>query len=82
MGRLIEALGLGQLHLFESARARLNFPDDLQFLTEGVVFDGGEADEVLGSLGDLAAIDAAAHVGHHVPPLAHKRQLPLLGNGT
>ena len=47
MGGLVEALRLRQVHLFEGAGAGLQFPDDPQFLAEGIVFDGGQADEVL-----------------------------------
>ncbi len=52
-GWLVEAFGLRQFHLFEGTGAGLDFPDDLQFLAEGVVFDGGQADKVLWALRKL-----------------------------
>ena len=81
VGGLVEAFGLWQLHLLKGAGAGLDFPDDLQFLAEGIVLNGSEADEVLRPFSELAADHAAAHVSDDVTALAHDGQLPLLGDG-
>jgi hypothetical protein len=60
--------------------ARLDFPDDLHLCAEGVVVDGGEADQVLGAFGDLPATHAASHIGDHVTSLADYGELPLFGD--
>ncbi len=82
MGGLVEAFGLGQLHLLEGAGARLDFPDDLQLFAKGVVFDGGEAYQVLWPFDWLRTGCAATHIGYNVAALAHNGELPLLGDGA
>ena len=44
-GRIIEVGRLGQSDLLVDVRPRLQFPDDLQFLAQGVVLDRGERDD-------------------------------------
>ncbi|MBK5295062.1 MAG: hypothetical protein JJE04_25720 [Acidobacteriia bacterium] len=82
VGGLVEAFGLRQLHLLECPGARLDFPDDLQFLAQRIVFDGGEADEVRRLYGgrELRRQRPLPHVRDDISPLPHDRELPLLRN--
>ena len=77
----IEAGRLRQGDILDDGRARLQFPNHLEFFAEGVVFDRGKRDQVLAvaverlqrrggkrALGDLA---------HDVLPLPNRDQLPL-----
>ena len=81
VGGLVEAFRLGQLHLLEGASAGLDFPDDLQLFAERVVFDRGEAHQVLRPFRSrLRNGHALAHIGHYVAPLPYNGELPLLGN--
>ena len=45
----VEARRFGQRDLLDDLGARLDFPNDLQFFAEAVVFDGGEGEQVLRS---------------------------------
>jgi hypothetical protein len=67
-------------HFQEAKGAGLDLPDDLQFLAQRIVFNGGEADEVLRLIRDLGATHAAAHIGDDVAPLADYGELPLFGD--
>lgn len=63
------------------AGARLQLPDDLQLLAEGVVLDGGEGHEVLRGAGRLERTRrqrAGLDLGDDVTPLPHIDQLALL----
>src|ERR1017187_8237577 len=82
VGWLVEALRLGQFHLLEGARAGFDLPDHLQLFAQGIVLDGGEANQVLGRLADLQAVYAAANIGHDVASLANDRELTLFRYGA
>src|SRR5262249_29630522 len=81
VGRLVEALRLGQLHLLEGPGAGFDLPYDLQFLAECIVLDGAEVDQVLGSSYKLNVGCAQTHVGHHVAALSNNGELALLWGG-
>jgi hypothetical protein len=76
---MIETLGFRQFHLLDGASTRLDFPDDLQLLTESVILDRGETDQVLGILSESRPGETATYVGDNVAPLPYDRKLSLLG---
>ena len=46
--RGIEAAGIRKGHLFDDLGARFNLPDNLQFFTKSIIFDGREAYQIRG----------------------------------
>ena len=81
--RSVEAGGLRQRGALNHLGTRLDLPDDLQLLADGVILDGGEGHAVLrGGVVDPKGIGwegALAHLGDDVAALAHLDQLAVLG---
>ena len=72
---------VGSGELLVDAGARLQLPDDLKLLPEGVVLDGSEGDKVLGRLGGLqwaGRQGTGLDLGDDVAALPHIDKLALL----
>ena len=74
-----EPAGRRQLHLVERAGRRLEFPDDLQFLTERVVLNGDQRHEALRNCGVCGALgrNATPDVADDIPAAANLGELAL-----
>lgn len=82
----VESCRVGQRNALVHACAGLDFPDDLKFLAEAVVLDGGEGDEVLVTVGSVGferrgRQGTGTDVGDDPAPLADLGELAQLGHG-